>query len=197
MIPAVRQLLAPLHRRVMLMVNRAVLSAINDAGGVQIVQVQLLDGEVRDGVECFQQYGHASVPFAGAEGVMVSVGGSHDHGIVIAVEDRRYRLKNLAPGETALYDDQGQKVHLTRNGIVVDGAGKPITVQNTPHVDFNTPTVNMSGNLNVGGNIVAQGDITDSAAVIPKTMAGMRVAYNGHTHTDPQGGSVSTPSAGM
>ena len=44
------------------------------------------------------------------------------------------------------------------------------------------------------GNIVAQGDVSDHGT---KSMAGMRTVYNGHTHTDPQGGSVSTPSAAM
>ncbi|WP_431477838.1 phage baseplate assembly protein domain-containing protein [Massilia eburnea] len=58
--------------------------------------------------------GFTSVPKPGAEGVVVFVGGNRDHGLVIAVEDRRFRLKGLASGEVAIYDDQGQKVHLTR-----------------------------------------------------------------------------------
>jgi phage gp45-like len=42
------------------------------------------------------------------------------HPIVLVVGDRRYRLKNLQDGEVAIYDDLGQKVHLTRDGIRVD-----------------------------------------------------------------------------
>ncbi len=38
------------------------------------------------------------------------------------MSDRRYRLKGLQTGEVAVYDDQGQSVTLTREGIVVDGA---------------------------------------------------------------------------
>jgi hypothetical protein len=36
----------------------------------------------------------------------------------------------LKEGEVALYDDQGQKVHITRDGMMVDGgkSKKPVTV---------------------------------------------------------------------
>ena len=46
----------------------------------------------------------------------------------------------------------------------------------------------------VTGSIVANGDISDQGN---KSMAAMRTHYNSHTHTDPQGGSVSTPTPGM
>ena len=46
----------------------------------------------------------------------------------------------------------------------------------------------------VQGNIVAQGDISDHGN---KAMAGMRGTYNGHTHTDPQGGTVPAPNQAM
>lgn len=197
MIAAMQRLMAPLHRRVMLMVSRAVLNVVTDGLAIQGLQVTALDGEVRDEVERFQQYGYTSVPFPGAEGVMVAVAGNHDHGIVIAVEDRRYRLTGLAGGEVALYDDQGQKVHLTRAGIVISGAGLPVTVTNTPHILLDAALVETTHDLKVGGNIVAQGNITDSNATTPKSMAGMRAIYNSHTHSDPQGGTVSTPTGTM
>ena len=54
--------------------------------------------------------------------------------------------------------------------------------------------VNITGKVTVTGDVVASGDISDHTN---KSMAGMRSTYNGHTHTDPQGGSVSTPNAGM
>lgn len=126
------RLIAPLSRRVRLMVGRAVLTAVNDAGGLQTVQVKLLADEVRDGVERMQQYGFTSVPLPGAEGVMVSVGGSRDHGIVIAMDDRRYRIKGLQPGEVALYTDEDKQDHKHRiifgRGGKIDVLGKNVTV---------------------------------------------------------------------
>ncbi len=118
MMRAIHKLIAPLARRVRLMVGRGVLALVNDALKMQSVQVQLLSGEVRD-MERFQDYGFTSVPHAGAEVLAAFVGGNRDHGIAVKVDDRRYRLKALANGEVALYDDLGQKVHLHRNGILV------------------------------------------------------------------------------
>jgi phage gp45-like len=66
-----------------------------------------------------------------------------------------------------------------------------ITGNAATSVSFNTPVVHASA------AIVAQGDITDSNATVPRTMAGMRLIYNGHTHTDPQGGSVAPPISQM
>jgi len=114
--------LGPLARRLRLMASRAVLSLISDAPGVQVVQVRLLDGEVRGGIERMQNYGFTSVPLPGAEGVYLSLGGDRDHGVVIVADDRRYRVKGLAAGEVAIYDDQGQKIVLYRDRIEVEGA---------------------------------------------------------------------------
>ena len=212
MIAIIQKMLAPLQRRVALMVSRAVITLVDDSLKMQCVQVNLMADVTRDGVERFQNYGHTSNPHKGAEGVMVSIGGNQGHGIVIAVDDRRYRLTGLAEGEVAIYDDLGQKVHLTRNGIVIDGAGNPINIQNTPHVTATTALFTITGDLAVQGSITAGVNITATATVGGQliasfgnvtayggtsSMSNMKLVYNGHTHTDPQGGSVGTPSAVM
>lgn len=119
-------LLEDLRRRVAMALARCVVAAVNDGAKLQGLQIKLLAGEAKDGVERFQQYGLTAHPHPGAEGVAVFVGGNRDHGLVLAVDDRRYRLRGLAQGEVALYDDQGQKVHLTRDGIVIEA--KALTV---------------------------------------------------------------------
>lgn len=119
MIRTVTKLIAPLKRRVLLMIGRAIIQLVDDSGGIQVVQLVALDGEILDRVERFQEYGFTSVPHPGAEGALTAVGGDRSHGLLVAVEDRRYRLKGLAGGEVAIYDDQDQKVHLTRGGIHV------------------------------------------------------------------------------
>jgi phage baseplate assembly protein V len=196
------KLLEPTIRRVRLMVSRAILSLIDTSGGRVSIQASLLAGEVTDGVEYFEHYGFTSAPFPGAEGVFLAVGGARETGVIVATGDRRYHLRGLAAGEVAIFDDQGQKVHLTRGGIVIEGAGLPITVNNVSSVtvtaadqiDLDAPTVNLSGDLAVAGAITAQGDISDHG---DKSMAGMRQVYDVHTHTDPQGGVTGAPSETM
>lgn len=116
---AIRELIGPIARRVRSLVARGVVELVNDAAKMQALQLSIREGEVVDDAERFQSYGLTSHPHPGAEVIVLSVGGLADHPVVIAVDDRRYRLAGLAKGEVALYDDLGQKVHLKRDRIEV------------------------------------------------------------------------------
>jgi phage baseplate assembly protein V len=144
MIRAINKITAPLTRRVNLMVARGVLALVNDAAKMQGVQVKLLSGEVRD-MERFQNYGFTSQPLAGAEVAAVFVGGNRNHGLVLAVDDRRYRVKSLQGGEVGIYDDLGHRITLTRTGIVIEGVTHNINIVNCPQV------------IVTGGDVLADG----------------------------------------
>lgn len=120
MIRAINKMTAPTKRRVYLMISRAVVALVKDAFKMQELQIKGFAGETMEGVERFQQYGFTSVPHPGAEAVVLSIGGNRSHPVVIAVDDRRYRLKALEGGEVALYDDQDQKIHIKRSGIEIN-----------------------------------------------------------------------------
>ena len=111
----VNQMLQPLRDRVMLMVARGVLKLTNDAGGLQTAQIGLLEDELRDKVERVQDYGFTSNPLPGAEAITLFVGGNRDHGLIIKMDDRRFRLKSLKGGEVALYTDEGDFIHFKRD----------------------------------------------------------------------------------
>ena len=88
-----KRFMAPLQRRVMLAIGRGTLGPVDDANGLQRSQVKLLAGEVRDNVERVQQYGISAVPLAGADVLVVCVGGNRDHPVIIGVDDRRHRWR--------------------------------------------------------------------------------------------------------
>lgn len=183
---------------------RGVLTLVKAAGYVQLVQLDGLQGEQLQDAELFQHYGITSNPPAGTMAIVLPIGGKTAHGIIIATEHGSYRLKSLAPGELAIYDDQGQKVHITRAGIVIDGAGKPVNIQNTPSVTMTTPLVHatqamtvdglltVSGGMaisggtgataTINGNIVTTGTITNNAKNVDST----------HTHGGVQTGAGNT-----
>lgn len=173
---------------------RGLLTRINTGSGVILVQADGVAGEQLQDAEYFQHFGFTSAPPAGSMVVVLPMGGKTSHGVVIATEHVLFRKKNLLPGEVAIYDSLGQCVYLTQAGIIIDGAGLPMTIQNTPSVTAVTPQFNMTGDLHVGGNVVADMDISDHGT---KSMAGMRGTYNGHMHPDPQGGSVGAPNGSM
>lgn len=115
----IQRMLAPLQRRVSCMIVRVRVARVNSAAKQQRLQVTMLDGDAKDDLEHFEQYGLTSSPPAGAEGVGLFFGGDQSHGATICVGDKRYRLTGLKGGEVALYDDLGQVVHLTRDGIKI------------------------------------------------------------------------------
>ena len=104
----VERLLWPLWRRIKLMIGRAVLIVlVDDSLKMQALQVSAASRrETLDDVERFQDYGFTSHPHVGAEAVLLSVGGMRQHPIVVAVDDRRYRVIGLEIGEVALYTDE-------------------------------------------------------------------------------------------
>lgn len=122
-IRAIDKMMAPLRRRVLLAIGRGILLATDDGKKIQIVQISGLNGEVLNDRERFQNYGLASHAHPGAEAIFVSVGGLRNHAIVLAVDDRRYRIVGLAQGEVALYTDEnqsedGHRIHLKRGGKI-------------------------------------------------------------------------------
>ena len=114
-------------------------------GKPQTLQIEG-NGTVRDKVHHAQPYGFCSRPLEGAETVTLNIAGNAAQSICIVVSDRRYVL-DLAEGEVAIHDDQGQKVHLTRDGIVITGSS----------VVINSPKVSMSGDINLDGNVKING----------------------------------------
>jgi phage baseplate assembly protein V len=182
-----------LRNRVMLTVARAVVSLVDDGKKMQTLQLQLLKREIREEVERFQNYGFTAKPFPGAEGVVVFVGGNRDHGLCIAVDDRRYRLKGLQDGEVAVYTDEGDKIHFKRNRVIEVttqtfrvNAGTKVEI-NTPQFELNATTeakvtsnvVTITApNTNVSGNVTAAGNVSDNKG----SMQEMRDDYNGHAH---------------
>lgn len=107
-----------LSRRVAMTTTRGRMALVDDKKKLQQVQVELLADETKDGVERFQQYGFTSVPLEGAEVLCVFLGGGRDHGVVLSIDDRRYRLTDLKAGDVAIYNDTGAKIVIGRDRTI-------------------------------------------------------------------------------
>lgn len=195
MTPELRQILRDIKTRVMMSLARGVVRAVNDAGGIQLVQVDLLDEELRGGVERVQNYGHTSVPLEGALAVAAFLGGNRDHGLAIAVDDRRHRVKGLQPGDSCLYTfqdaDGGHRVLLTGDRQVVVLC-KTAVVKADDKVTVDTPLTEMTGELRV------RGDITDRFGNGGISVHAMREIYDRHVHLEnDDGGPTDTPEERM
>ncbi len=150
---------------------RAVVRGLDTAAKCQMLQIEMSGSEGKSDIEHMEPYGFTAAPLTGAESVAAYFDGDRSHGVVLVVSDRRYRIRGLKSGEVAVDDDQGQSVTLTRAGIVVNGAGNPITFTNSPKARFEM-------------DIEATGEITDNCDSSGQTMSSMRVTYNGHKHKE-------------
>lgn len=92
-------------------VAKAVVRTVTQ-GPVEQLQLEVAPGVVRGTVPRSAQYGFASATLPGAEAVVLSIKGSPDHLEVVAVEDRRYRPQDLAPGDVAIYNQHGDSMRL-------------------------------------------------------------------------------------
>lgn len=115
---------------------RGVVTLVNAAGAVQLVQGEGLNGEKLQGMEYFQHFGFTSNMPAGSMYVTLPLGGRTVHCVIVGSEHADYRPKGLLPGESSLYNAQGMKITLTKDGVVVDGGGKPLKIQNATDVEI-------------------------------------------------------------
>jgi phage gp45-like len=126
-------------RRAYNTLTRATLKSASDDHLMQQVDVNMHEGEAKKGVERFQHYGFSAVPHKQknekdkkiAEALIGYIGGNPGHAVILAIDDRRHRLKNQKDGEVALYDDQGQVLRITRDGIVIS-SHKAVTHEVAP-----------------------------------------------------------------
>lgn len=138
--------------------GRGVIRAVKDTGARQQAQIEMLKDEVIDDVEHMQNYGFTSHPTGGDCAVAFN-GGNREQGIVLVIDDRRYRIPLLA-GEVAMYDDLGNKIELLRDMV------KITAVQ---HVEVMAPTIKVIGDLEVIGNIKSTGTVTNNGKDIGST----------------------------
>lgn len=123
---------------------------------MQTLQVRLTARELKDNVEHFEPYGLTSNPLPGAEVLTMFMNGDRSHAIVVVASDRRYRIKELKPGEVAIYTDEGDKVHFKR-GRIIDIETGTLNIKATTAVNFDTPVINQTGKIVSTGDQVAGG----------------------------------------
>ena len=191
---------------------RGVVSAADGTKKMRAVQVRLLADEVRDDLEHVEPYGFTSEPKDDElpEAFALFFGGDRSHGIVFCVADRRFRLKNMKPGEVAIYDDLGQKVYLTRDGLVIEtpgtltatvaknatvtvGGNLTAEVAGDAALKLDTPATTLTGTLTVQGLITGQGgmaisggsgaSVTGDLTTTGDVKAGP-ISLKTHTHTE-------------
>lgn len=130
---------------------------------IQRVQLNGLADEVLQELEHLQEFGFASNPPEGSEAVVIPLGGDTTHGVVVATQHGSFRIKNLNPGETAIFSQDGAKIVIKR-GKIIEADCDIFRVNCTKYVvnakgsaDFVTPKLETSAILTAQGQFNGNG----------------------------------------
>lgn len=181
----VSRLIAPYVRRLNNILARGTVSNSNAGTKLQTVQLKLLDGEAKDGVEHFEPYGFTSRPKPGAEHVTVFLDGDRSHGITVVIADRRCRLMGLAEGEVAFFTDEGDRIHFKRGRTIEVSAGTKVNVTApeveviaSTNVTITSPLTQISQHVTIGGSLQVTGPITGQGGLAVSGGSGASVTGN-------------------
>lgn len=165
--------IAKAKRQAVRTVARGVVQSIRDDREFQTAQLEVLAGEVTTQLERMQDYGFTAVPELSdddVEAFVVYLGGNREHGVIIKLDRRKDRPKNLKPGESKQYNSK----RATHIYLKDDGTAE---INCDLEVDG---TIHATGSVNADGDVTAGGNVEDSTG----TMQTMRDIYNTHKHAN-------------
>lgn len=154
---------------------------------VQRVQLSGLADETLQDLEHLQEFGFTSSPPEGTEAVVIPLGGNTSHGMIVATEHGSFRVKNLKPGETAIYSNEGAKIVIKQGRIIEADCDvfkvncKSYQVSASDGAEFDTP------NLSATQQVTAAGQINGNGGMAVQGGSGVKVTGNvemtGDLHT--------------
>lgn len=153
------QRLESLTNRVFALVKIGRVAAVDDTHYSQVVQVQLGNAQTVE-IRKIGHYGFAYNPPENSDAVVLALNGDTRNAFVVGTEFQAPRPRNLLPGESMLWDDQGQQIYLSREGIIIQSAGKPVTLE---------------------GDLFVTGNVSDYRG----TLDMLRTAFDLHAHPVP------------
>lgn len=121
-----------------------------------------LSGERLEDIERLQSFGFTSHCPAGADVVVLPLGGDSSHCVIISDEHQQYRIQGLAPGEVAVYDQSGSKIVL-KQGRLIEIDCDVLHIKASSQVTIDSPFVQTSevltaqGQINGNGGLAIQG----------------------------------------
>jgi phage baseplate assembly protein V len=147
------------------------ITGVDDTGPVMMLQVSIGYLEGNSAIPAMQQFGFASVPPLQSDAALLYVAGDRSNGACVGTNNQATRFKGKQVGETAVFNAFGMSIYLSTAGIVINGGGQPVTVNNAQSVvinaassiELNAPGVSTSANLTVGtgasGTFTAEGGV--------------------------------------
>lgn len=195
----IEKLLAPIRRRLSLIVARGIVTLVNDGTKRQNIQVIGFADEALDNMERFQNYGLTSVPPKSSEVIAVATSGMRSGLVAVSVEDKECRPKNLEELSVMLYHLEGHGITLTKDGKIRISS-TDVILEASNSFTIISPETLIQGPLHVTGGIstdlgmFADGGITSNGVITGADLSAGGFTYLGHYHN--AGGSNTSPPIG-
>ncbi len=212
MIKELERLIDIFRTKLFLIINRAVIRSFEYSTPISKARIEALKDEQLKNIEYFQHFGFTSAPPEGSEAILLSPSGNRAGAIIIATENRTYRIKTLASGECIIYDKNGNYAHIKADKMLI---------HHSAEVEIDAPLTTCTGNLvvegnaeiggscEIGGSLTVTGSISSTSGNIAAiagnisdstgSINSMRTVYNTHTHPEngDGGGTTSAPNQAM
>lgn len=151
-----RRLIRPIQNRIYRIIGRAILTALDNTGGMQRLKLSVMKDETLSNIERIQEYGLDTYPAADTQVILVCQNGNREQALAICVSDRDARPTDLAEGEVCLYtteDDGGDhRIHL-KAGKIIDIKGTTLNITTTGNAVITCDTANITSStaVNIDG----------------------------------------------
>lgn len=145
------------------LVRRAVVQALTaTTSALARLQVEA-DDATDDGVEHWSPFGLASWPKAGAEALLLAIGGDVEHAAALSA-DARYVPALAAEGDVALHNAHGRVLYLGTTGKLGTGATKAIA-RSGDTVSVTIPAGTVCVGVSAGAAVMNPSPITLSGTI--------------------------------
>lgn len=149
------------------MLRRGTLEEVDDSGSLQMLKMRGLASDKPRRVTRLQSFGLTSNPPAGANAVLLALGGRSDRLLALGLEHKDHRPTGIPGGGTALYDASGQIIKMTGDEKTVIEVGTLTIIADQVVIE--------SGDINLGGlggkPVAVEGTITSDGAVCASNFA--------------------------
>lgn len=182
---------AEILRRLRVLLTFARVLRVDDSGPLQLIRIEGFIGELREDCPRIGEWGFASNPPDDSQAVVAALGGNRGQLVVLGVEDRATRAKDLAKGESGLYSIGGNRVRLLPDGsIEIVGPAGSIEIAPDGALELAGPVgslgITAAGAVTLGGLTISASStgavtITGSGAV---TINGGTVVLGASTTID-------------
>lgn len=173
-----------LYQRLRLLMTFARILRVDDSGDLQVMQLEGFVGEIRESVPRIGQWGFASNPPLDSQAVVLATGADRGQLVVIGVEDRRTRPKNLPVGTAQIHSIGGNRVTCKPDGTIeIFGTVGNLTINPAGAITINglSLTVAASGAVSITGGAAVT--INGSSVVLGAATTIDGKAFLAHTHT--------------